>query len=94
MVGGLTGRLTGGSAVTVVAPAARTLFANVTVDAGAASGWVAVYPCSQGYRGTSTVNFRAGQPVANAALVDASSGVCALANVAVDLVVDVFGELG
>ena len=92
--GGLTGRLVGGSAVTVVAPTSRTLFSNVTVDAGAASGWVAVYPCGQGYRGTSTVNFRAGQPVANAALVDASSGVCALANVAVDLVIDVFGELG
>ena len=93
VAGGLTGRLVGGRAVTVVAPSARPLFANVTVDAGAASGWVAVYPCGQGYRGTSTVNFRAGQPVANAALVDASSGVCALANVAVDLVLDVFGEL-
>ena len=90
--GAATGRLAGGRAAMIHPAAARTLFVNVTVDAGAAPGWVAVYPCGQGYQGTSTVNFRAGAPVANAALVDASSGVCALANVGVDVILDVFGE--
>ena len=52
---------------------------------------MAVFPCAAGYRGTSTVNFRAGAPVANAALVDATSGVCARASQPVDVILDVFG---
>jgi hypothetical protein len=53
---------------------------------------VAVFPCAAGYQGTSPVNHRAGAPVANAALVDATSGVCARASQPVDVILDVFGE--
>lgn len=57
-------------------------------------GWLAVFPCAAGYPGTSTVNDRVGVPVADAALVDATSGVCARASQPVDLILDVFGESG
>ncbi len=54
--------------------------------------WVAVFPCAAGYQETTTVNYRAGSPVANAALVDATSGVCAQTSQPVDVILDVFGE--
>ena len=92
VAGGLTGRLALGRVVQVHAPSPWTLFANVTADAAAGPGFIAVFPCAGGWPGTSTVNYRASVPVANAALVDATSGVCAVSNQAVDLILDVFGE--
>ena len=92
VAGGLTGRLAPGRVVQVHAPSPRTLFANVTADAAAGPGFIAVFPCAGGWPGTSTVNYRASVPVADAALVDATSGVCAVSNQAVDLILDVFGE--
>jgi hypothetical protein len=80
-----------GEPVPIHAAVPRTLFANVTADGAAGPGYIAVYPCAAGWQGTSTVNFRAVVPVANAALVDASSGVCAVSNQFVDLILDVFG---
>jgi len=90
--GASTGRLSPGVAVQIHPPLGRTLFVNVTADAAAGPGFIAVFPCGAGWQGTSTVNFRAAVPVANAALVDASSGVCALSNQSVDTIFDVFGE--
>lgn len=90
--GGVAGRLAPGGSVLVHPATPRTLFVNVTADAAIGPGYIAVYPCAEGWQGTSTVNFRAGVPVANAALVDASSGVCAVSNTSVELILDVFGE--
>lgn len=90
--GARTGRLVPGGTVTIHPPLARSLFVNVTADAAIGPGYIAVFPCSVGWQGTSTVNFRPGVPVANAALVDATSGVCARSNTSVELIFDVFGE--
>ena len=64
---------------------------NVTVVNTSADGYVVVYPC--GARPlASTVNFRAGEIVANLTVVAFSGGeVCVFANVATDVVVDTFG---
>jgi hypothetical protein len=73
---------------------AATLVANVTVDRPAAAGWLAVYPCDDGWSGSSNVNFRARRAASTAVLVDASrGGVCVIADRPADLVVDVFGKI-
>ncbi len=66
---------------------------NVTVADETAPGWLAVFPCSRGYPGTSTVNYGRGVAVSNAAIVDGSSGVCAVSLVATHLIVDTFGVI-
>jgi hypothetical protein len=66
---------------------------NVTVADETAPGWLAVFPCSRGYPGTSTVNYVAGVAASNAAIVDGRSGVCAISLVATHLVVDTFGVI-
>jgi hypothetical protein len=90
--GSASGRLVPTQGVQVHPPLARTLFVNATVDGASAGGYLAIYPCAAGWQGTSTVNYRPGVPIANAALVDATSGVCAVANQPVHAIVDVFAE--
>jgi hypothetical protein len=90
--GAAVGRLAPYAVVTVHAAVARSLFVNVTATGATAPGYISVFPCAGGWPGTSTVNFDASGAVANAAVVDASSGICATSNTAVDLVLDVFGE--
>jgi hypothetical protein len=82
-------RLTGGQPLQVIPPAPGRRIANLTATASTTRGWVALFPCAGGYPGTSNGNFEAGQDVANAVIVDATSGVCAQASVDVDIVVDV-----
>jgi hypothetical protein len=78
----------------VIPTGARTVVANVTVDRTAAAGWLAVFPCADGWAGSSNVNFRAGGAASTAVLVDASrGGVCVVADQAADVIVDVFGEI-
>ncbi len=64
---------------------------NLTVDRPARSGWVVAYPCGQPTN-ASTVNFSAGEIVANFTLVGLTSGdVCLKSLQDVQLVVDSFG---
>ncbi len=64
---------------------------NITVDGPAQAGWVVAYPCGQPTNG-STVNFSAGEIVANFTLVGLTSGdVCLKSLRDVQLVVDSFG---
>ncbi len=64
---------------------------NLTVDTPAAAGYLVAYPCGTTTNG-STVNFSAGETVANLTLVGLSSGkVCLRSNVSVQLVVDSYG---
>ena len=64
---------------------------NITVDRPAQAGWVVAYPCGQPTNG-STVNFSAGEIVANFTLVGLTSGdVCLKSLQNVQLVVDSFG---
>ncbi len=64
---------------------------NVTVVTPAADGFAVAYPCGPRPL-ASTVNFRAGEIVANFTLVSLTgSEVCLSSNVAVEVVVDAFG---
>ncbi len=70
---------------------------NVTVDAtGGGGGFVAVYPCVDGWNGTSNLNFQPDQTVANLVVskVDRNGDVCFLAAAETALIVDVTGWLG
>lgn len=71
------------------------LFANVTVANARADGYLSVFPCDAGYQNTSNLNFRAGETVANAVIVDASQGgVCTMSSAAADVIFDVFATAG
>ena len=64
---------------------------NVTAAGAEGPGFVTVYPC--GHPGVSSVNFAAGETVANAvtARVTATGHVCFFSNVRTDVIVDVNG---
>ena len=64
---------------------------NVTIDNPAQAGWVVAYPCGQTTNG-STVNFGAGETVANLTLVALSAGdVCLRSLFDAQVVVDSYG---
>jgi hypothetical protein len=85
-VNGVPGMPTGGVAGVVL---------NVTV-AASAGGYVAAFPCADGWNGTSSVNFAPGQTVANLVVskVDRNGDVCFLAAAQTALIVDLTGWLG
>jgi hypothetical protein len=57
------------------------------------AGWLSVYPCDTGFAGTSNLNFRAGQTIANLAVskLAADGSICLRSDVALDALVDVTG---
>ncbi|MCU1390833.1 MAG: hypothetical protein JWL72_4171, partial [Ilumatobacteraceae bacterium] len=69
---------------------------NVTVTGPTADGFVTVYPCGSDRPTASSVNFSAGQTVANAVLTKIGAGgkVCLFNSQPTDLVVDVNGYYG
>ena len=77
----------------VVAPGASAVSANVTADQGAAVGFVRIYPASRPQIDTSSLNFAADAPVANAALAAVGPGATmdAFANRQVHVIIDVNG---
>ena len=77
---------------TVPATGVGAVSLNVTVDKAAAAGFVTVFPCDT-LELVSSVNFAAGQTVANAVItpVSAEGTVCFYSSAEVDLVVDVNG---
>lgn len=55
-------------------------------------GYASVFPCEEGYRGSSTLNYSSASPVSNAVVVDASrGGVCARVSTPAHLIFDAFG---
>ncbi len=86
-----------GTVVEVSAPAGATsVMLNVTATRPAAPGFLAAWPCGQPQPSTSTLNFAAGQTVANAALVGVGDGgkVCLASNATTDILVDLQGTFG
>lgn len=75
---------------------AKAVSVNLTVTNPAAAGYATAYPCARGLPLASTVNFRAGQTVANQTTtpLDASGRLCVYVHSRTDLVVDVVGWLG
>jgi hypothetical protein len=66
---------------------------NVTVTNPVASGFITVYPCDQELELVSSVNFVAGQTVANAVIAPlaADGTICFHSNVQTDIIVDISG---
>ncbi len=66
---------------------------NVTVDDPSAAGWISVYPCASPPAVASSLNFTAGEVVANAVIapVDALGQVCFRTSASTHLISDVSG---
>ena len=75
---------------------AAAVVLNVTVTEPALAGFVTVYPCGVDRPNASSVNFVAGQTIANAVTAKVGTGgkVCLFTNVDTQLVVDVTGSFG
>lgn len=73
--------------------ASATAIVNVTVTDVESDGWLAVFPCDRPVPSTSTLNFVAGQTVANTTLVRSggTSDICFYTTARLNLVVDLQG---
>jgi hypothetical protein len=94
LAAGVTKRIqiTGG----VVPTGASAISANFTVVGPEAAGYLTVWDCAATQPTVSTVNFVAGETAPNLASIplDASGGLCVIANTGTDLVIDVNGYFG
>ncbi len=72
------------------------IIANLTIARPQAAGFATVYPCAGGRPETSNLNYRAGQTIANAVIVepDADGMVCVSTNSAAEVVFDLLGTTG
>jgi hypothetical protein len=77
----------------IIPPTPGVAFANITLTRVTQPVFAAVFPCGDGYQGTSNVNAVPGETNANAVVVNATTGVCALASGPVDVVFDTFAYL-
>lgn len=68
----------------------KTILATLTVVGPSEDGWAVAYPCSEGYSGTSNINYRAGADTANLVVVraDAAGKVCLLTQKRANLLFD------
>jgi subtilisin family serine protease len=72
-------------------PASGVIFANLTAVGASTQGFAAAFPCGDGYRGTSNVNFIRSAPSSNAVVVDASrGGVCVHTSASTHVIFDLF----
>ncbi|MGE5210853.1 MAG: hypothetical protein ACM3MM_06290, partial [Acidobacteriota bacterium] len=73
---------------------AKAVVANVTVVGAVTPGFVTVFPCGT-WPGTSSVNYLAGEAVANEVIAKLSptGSICVYAHSAVNVIVDVVGHL-
>jgi len=85
--------LTAGSTLTITPPAstADALAVSVVAVDATGPGFLTVFPCSQTRPNTSTVNYVAGDPSANLAIVP-NEAICVYTMTTTDVVVDVHGE--
>ncbi len=89
------GRLGAGTSLRVRAgQPGSTVFGTLTVDGPLAAGFVTLYPCAAGRPTASSLNFAAGQTIANSfvSVVDADGFVCVYAMADTHVIVDVVGE--
>lgn len=64
---------------------------NLTADRSEGDGYLAAFPCDDGHRSTSNVNYRTASPASSAVVVDAArGGVCVISLLAADVIVDLF----
>ncbi len=74
---------------------AKAVSLNLTITGSTAGSWIAIWPAGQGYAGVSTINFNAGDTLANGAIVGVGGGTPDLnvynASGSVDVIIDVTG---
>jgi hypothetical protein len=86
-----TGPVPAGGVRRVHPPTAGVVVANLTAVGASTHGFAAVFPCHDGYQGTSNVNFAPSLPASNAVVVDASrGGVCVHSSANSHVVFDLF----
>lgn len=94
------GRRTAGQVTSVkvagragVPAGAKAAVVNVTAIAPSANGYVTLFPCGSPRPGSSTLNYAAGEVVANGATIRLGTGgaVCVYTHRAMDLILDVTG---
>lgn len=92
---GLTASRPGGSTATVPR-GVSSIVINLTAVNAAAAGFFTVWPCAVDREETSSLNYRAGHPVANGivAAVDVNGQVCVHSTVASDVIIDLQGWFG
>lgn len=75
---------------------ARAVSLNLTVTNPTVAGYATVYPCDRGLPLASTINYRAGQTVANQVVVplDGNGEVCVYSLQRADVVIDLLGWFG
>lgn len=75
--------------------AVTTAIVNVTATDVESDGWLAVFPCDRPVPSTSTLNFVAGQTVANTTLVRTIAGadICFYSTARVNLIIDLQGTV-
>ena len=78
-----------------ISASAGAVLANVTVDGPLGDGFVTVYPCGQTRPTVSSLNFKAGQTIANSVAAGVGSGrdICLYSSVPTNVIVDVAGTL-
>ena len=89
------GRLGAGTSLRVRAgQPGSTVFGTLTVDGPLAAGFVTLYPCAAGRPTASSLNFAAGQTIANSfvSVVDSDGFVCVYSMAPTHVIVDVVGE--
>lgn len=88
------GVLPTGATRRVVPSTAAVLFVNVTATNTTSAGYLAAFPCDEGYLGTSNVNYGPLSTSSTAAVIDASrGGICVFSSQPIDVVVDVFATM-
>jgi hypothetical protein len=75
--------------------AGKTVVGNLTVTQSSAPGFLALFPCAQGSSGTSSLNYAAGQTIANAffARADAAGDLCIRTTALAHVILDTVGSL-
>ncbi|MEP4649665.1 MAG: hypothetical protein ABJ314_05755, partial [Ilumatobacter sp.] len=90
-------RVAGGETLTVPVGAqyaGRSISVNLTVPGALAPGFATLFACDQDQPGTSSLNYQAGQPIANGVItkVSAQGTVCVFVSQPAHVILDVFGD--
>jgi hypothetical protein len=73
----------------------KVIVGNLTITGAGADGWAAVYPCAEGWKGTSSINYRAGVDIANmvVAKADGAGKICVVSQQRTNAIFDQTAEV-
>jgi hypothetical protein len=72
----------------------KVIVGNLTITGASADGWAAVYPCADGWKGTSSINYRAGVDIANLVVskADGAGKICVISQQRTNAIFDQTAE--